>query len=50
MKKDEQTGWLLIFSPFLWGGSDYTYPLPQVKVSFSLNNDIIGLAEYSYKP
>ena len=35
-KKDKQTAWLLVFSPFLWGGSDYTYPLPEVKVTFSL--------------
>jgi hypothetical protein len=38
MKKDEQTGLLLAFSPFLWGGSDYTYPLPMVKVTFSLTS------------
>ncbi len=38
MKKDEQIGSLLIFSPFLWGCSDYTYTLLLVKVSFSLNS------------
>jgi len=27
MKKDEQIGLLLIFSPFFWGASDYTYNL-----------------------
>jgi hypothetical protein len=56
MKKDEQTGWLRVFSPFLWGGSDYTYPLPQVKVSFSLtvrvsfslNNDIAFLRKAGF--
>jgi len=37
-KKDEQTGLLLIFSPFLWGGSDYTCTLPKVKVTFSLTS------------
>jgi len=36
MKKDEKIAFLLIFSPFLWGGSDYTYTLLLVKVSFSL--------------
>jgi hypothetical protein len=38
IKKDEQTGWLLIFSPFLWGRPDYTYALPMVKVTFSLTS------------
>jgi hypothetical protein len=36
MKKDEQIGLLLIFSPFLWGASDYTYTRLLVKVTFSL--------------
>jgi hypothetical protein len=38
MKKDEKIGFLLIFSPFLWGGSDYTYTLLLVKVTFSLTS------------
>ncbi len=38
MKKDEQTGLLLIFSPFIWGGSDYTYTHLLVKVTFSLTS------------
>jgi len=37
-EKDELTGRLLVFSPFLWGGSDYTYTRPLVKVTFSLTS------------
>jgi hypothetical protein len=38
MKKDEQTGFLLFFSPSLWGASDYTYTLLLVKVTFPLTS------------
>lgn len=38
MKKDEKTRLLLIFSPFLWDGSDYTYNHLLVKVTFSLTS------------